>query len=183
MLLTIFSNPKQYIKVQNALKTRIKLDENLYFQIIIHTKDPDKPILTGTIFDLNDRTTLVFDTYNLKLAIDCAKNIDEQFETYKITNEDFRKIFDRSNQVVECEYIYKSVERKSTAFDLKGLEPFIKRLEESIIVSLTLSLKDFNVLITAREEGRISISPDVDASKMVEIMKSLLGNDIRSIVT
>lgn len=187
MLLTVFSNQQQYKDIISKLiKYNIEIIQNdNYAEIIEYASRVANDVtnkITALIFPLADEALLVINTYNLELSRKYASSLDEDFRLVTIHNDLFKRWFSMSNQVIECEYIYKNVERKSSAFDLKGLSPFMRRLQESVITSITFSLEHFDVVITARQEGRISISPDVNNDTLVNIFRLLLGNDIRSII-
>lgn len=178
MLFTIFSTPKAFNSVREAFTQQTAKSDVDYIQLHAKQMDHDTTI-SGIIFEIENKTILLCNTYNLKLSTQYAQSLGEHFEPYSFSDREFRDwFFVKSHQVIECEYFYQDVERKSTAFDLKRMDTFKSRLEKSTITAMTFSLERFNVIITAREEGRISISPDIDVHTLIRLFCSLLGHAI-----
>jgi len=147
-------------------------------------QNPQKVQRLVLLFQKIDSTIIVWTTYNMQVANKLNNTLQQithsrfDFKPFSFTQKLFKKWFDIGSQVIECEFDSDLGERKVVTYDLKKSDEFVNMYEKIKVKAMVFSLNEYKALITAREEGRIAITPDMDYEKLTSILEALLLNDI-----
>ncbi len=182
MLLTVFKTqesrklPLNYVNAQ-------RINDNNYF--IKFESDLSSEDIEGIILQKSNHTLLVWKTYDAELATKMTSKLRERlqsplvFEPYIFPHELFLSWLNISSQFIECGFESDILgEKRIAGFDLKKSEKFKDLINKIKIKMAVFTLEGQNVLITARREGKISITPDVTTEKLISILDVLLTNGI-----
>lgn len=183
MLLTVYKT-RRITDLPIILSEKIsfeKISENGY--LIDHLIDDTKNV-SGILIADTLSTLLVWKTYNLETSsrltslLEQKLGLKETFEQYRFTHDLFINWFENSSQVIECAFDSKSGERKLTSFNLKSSEQFKQMLGKITIKFMVFTLDTEKIIVTARDEGRLSITPDIDHNKLASVLDKLFGSNI-----
>jgi len=186
LLLTVF-RAKERIKhdsfgINHETRLYKKISENRY---LIHLPlEHGKEVVKGVMMQNIESAILAWQTYNLneslKLTMELQRRLEIPpiFELYRFDHDLFVNWFDTSSQVLECIFDSSVGERSLVSFNLKTSEQFKKLLQDIKIKYMVFTLKEEKIIITGREEGRLSITPDLDDNKLFSVLDKLLGNNI-----
>lgn len=183
MLLTLFKTDEN-IDIPISRSNNINFEKISEKKYLINIIDDNGKDISGILMKESFSTLLVWETYSIETSLkltsflECKLGTENMFKPYGFTHDLFVTWFTNSAQVLECSFNSKSGERKLSSFDLKNSKQFRQMLETIKIKFMVFTLSTENIIITAREEGRLSITPDVDLTKLVNILDKLFGNSV-----
>lgn len=189
MLLTIFKSNEKIDFERISSDYILNLEKNHYR--ITMPDELDKEV-EGIIVTQSTSLILAWQTYSIKVGeylnekLRRKLDIPFKFDLYNFDDHLFRMWIDMSSQLIECSldyYANEAREVKMEASNLKDSKIFIDEFQRGRIKKITFTLKNENILVTARREGRLSITPDPSIRNLASILDTLLKNGTRMVAS
>lgn len=192
MLLTVFKALKPLTIDTDALSRQLRLEQirNRSYTIQLYEEETGKTI-TGVVIQEDEFPfpLLIWQTYSMNKAktfthiFEQILGLEPTFEPISFNHDLFKYWIGIGSQIIECAFDSSIGETKITGFNLKHSKQFKEQLDEIQISMMVFTLEKQDVLITARQEGRLSITPDISYEKLVAVLETLLPNGIAKVVS
>jgi hypothetical protein len=153
-------------------------------------EEPNEQAINGIIINQETLpfTLLAWQTYSMSVANNVTKKLEalleeeSLFQPISFSHNLFKYWFEIGSQVIECGFDSSIGDRKITAFNLKQSKQFKEQLDKIKINMMVFTLEQEDVLITARQEGRLSVTPDISDEQLVSVLELLLSDGITKVI-
>ncbi|MDE1818484.1 MAG: hypothetical protein KGI19_07765 [Thaumarchaeota archaeon] len=189
MLLTIFKSNEKIDFEKISFDSILNLEENHYR---VTMSDELGKEVEGIIITRPRSSILAWKTYSIKVGkylnekLQRKLDIPIKFDQYNFDDQLFRIWMEMSSQLIGCSFDYYNNELREVTMEgsnLKNSQIFNDEFRQGRITKIIFTLKDENILITARREGRLSITPDPNIHNLASILDILLKNGTRMVAS